>query len=296
MIRSLILPILLLTAAPATAAPRKLVVVVDAGHGGTAHGAVGVTGVLEKRVALRAALQLRTALKRLGAQVVMTRTTDTYLTLSARVRRANAAAGHLFVSLHCNASPNHKQWGFEAFVLSPTAVARQARPQAHKKITVAATLRTSQPRRLALAATLADLAQRGRRRRAVIFGRAVIQGLGRSLGTARSRGLRQARFDVLSGLRMPGLLIEMGFLDHPVEGKQVVTKRYLHRVVYAVTRAVEQYGKQHRLLSPSAAKALRSPNTAPSTPNRRKDRRRRDPTRRKEPFRKPEVALNNRSA
>lgn len=298
MLRALILSLLLLPASWARAAPSKMIVVLDAGHGGTAHGAVGATGVLEKRVALRAALKLRAALQHLGAKVVMTRTTDTYLTLSERVRRANAAGGHLFVSLHCNASANHQQWGFEAFVLSPGGVARQARPQARQKVTVAAALRTSQPHRLALAATLEDLTQRGHRRRAVAFGRAVIQHLSQSLGAARSRGLRQARFDVLSGLRMPGLLLEMGFLDHPVEGKQVITRRYLHRVVFAVTRAVEKYGKRHRLFRPRVApKAIRSPGAAPAHPRRRrKDRRRRDPTLRKQPLRKPEVALSAQAA
>lgn len=300
MFRMVAMSFLLLISSPAKAAPRQVIVVVDAGHGGTAWGAVGVTGALEKRVALRAALKLRQALRHQGGvKVVMTRTTDSYLTLSKRVRRANRAGGHLFVSLHCNASGDHKQRGFEAFVLSPGGLENQARPLARGPLTVAAALRTPQPRRLALSATLADLARRGLRRRAVAFGSAVVTELSRSLGAARSRGLRQASFDVLRGLKMPGLLIEMGFLDHPVEGRQVVTERYLRRVVHAIKQAVGQYSKRYGLFPRrSAAKAADSPGVAPTDHRyrRRRDRRRPEPTRRAPPLRKPEVALGTERA
>ncbi len=298
MLRVLAISLLLLTPTQARGAPRQLIVVVDAGHGGTAKGAVGVNGVLEKRVALRAAKKLRLALQQLvGVKVVMTRTTDRYLTLSERVRRANRAGGHLFVSLHCNASANHTQSGFEAFVLSPAALELQARPLAKTTLTVAAALRASQPRRLALSATLSDLARRGQRRRAVTFGRAVIKALKGSLGAARSRGLRQARFDVLRGLKMPGVLVEMGFLDHPVEGKQVITERYLHRVVHSVTQAVTKYGKRFGLFSRRSA-ATTTPNASPKTikRRRRRDRRRPAPTGPAQKIRKPEVALRDHRA
>jgi len=302
MIRTLALSILLLTVVPvsARAAPPTVIVVVDAGHGGTAQGAVGVTGALEKRITLRAAKALEQALrKQVGLKVVMTRTTDTYLTLSERVRRANRSGGHLFVSLHCNASADHKQQGFEAFVLSPAGLEQQARPLATGPLTVEAALQTQQPRRLALSATLADLGRRGLRRRSVAFGRRLVTQLSRSLGATRSRGLQQARFDVLRGLGMPGVLVEMGFLDHPVEGKQVVTRRYLLRVVHAVTQAVLGHGRRFGLLpGREAAKAGGTPGAAPTNPrqHRRRDRRRPAPTRDQQLFLKPEVAVRNHSA
>ncbi len=300
MVRIITTGILLLISSPAKAAPDPVIVAVDAGHGGTAFGAVGVNGVLEKHVALQAALKLQRALgQRAGIKVVMTRTTDRFLTLSERVRLANQAGAHLFVSLHCNASRNRTQRGFEAFVLSPGGLEQQARPLAAAPLTVEAALRTSQPRRLALSATLADLARRGLRRRAVAFGQMVITGLSRSLGSVRSRGLRQARFDVLRGLKMPGILVEMGFLDHPVEGTQVVTQRYLRRVVHAIGQAVDRYRKRYTLMvRRSAAKTVHAPGVSPRDRrrHRRKDRRREAPTHQKQPIRKPEVALGSESA
>ncbi len=300
MVRMVTMCFLLLLSSPVNAAPQAVIVVVDAGHGGTAFGAVGLNGALEKRVALRAAFELQRALrKQPGVKVVMTRTTDRYLTLSERVRIANRAGAHLFVSLHCNASSSHKQRGFEAFVLSPKGLEQQARPLAAGPLTVEAALRTPQPRRLALRATLSDLSRRGLRRRAVAFGKVVIAGLSRSLGPARNRGLQQARFDVLRGLKMPGILVEMGFMDHPVEGRQVVTDRYLRLAVYAIGQAVIQYRTTYALTPRrSAAKAVYSKGIAPRDRRRHrpKDRRRPSPTPKKQQLRKPEVALGTDTA
>src|SRR3954464_10265106 len=86
----------------AQAAPFR--VVVDAGHGGSNTGAPGlVAGAYEKRVTLAVARALADDLRARGFEVVMTRSSDEYLTLRERVRRANAAEPDCFVSLHTNA-------------------------------------------------------------------------------------------------------------------------------------------------------------------------------------------------
>ncbi len=90
-------------------------IVLDPGHGGFFPGALGVDSLTEKEVNLGVALDLRDLLAAAGAQVLMTRDTDRdYLTpadsslradLAERVRRANAFAPDLFVSVHHNADP-----------------------------------------------------------------------------------------------------------------------------------------------------------------------------------------------
>ena len=94
---------------------------------------------------------------------------------------------------------------------------------------------------------------------------------------------------------MPAVLVEMGFLDHPVEGRLLQYPRYLTRIVRALAAAVATYGKRHRLSrrpppKGREIKAIRRPD------RRRKDRRRPDPTlRQKIVPRKPEVALDERA-
>jgi N-acetylmuramoyl-L-alanine amidase len=81
-------------------------VVIDAGHGGTDSGAVGVTGVYEKNVNLPVALKVGALLKEAGVNVVYTRTTDVATSLQARCDAANNSGATYLVSIHSNAVDN----------------------------------------------------------------------------------------------------------------------------------------------------------------------------------------------
>lgn len=81
-------------------------VVVDAGHGGEANGAIGPLGTLEKDITLRWATILAQELKRKGAHVVMTRVADVNVGLHERVAIGRKQQADFFVSLHANALPD----------------------------------------------------------------------------------------------------------------------------------------------------------------------------------------------
>ncbi|MFN2745405.1 MULTISPECIES: N-acetylmuramoyl-L-alanine amidase family protein [Bacillus] len=78
-------------------------VYVDAGHGGEDSGAVG-NGLLEKDVNLDVSKLLNEKLQDEGADTVMTRTDDTFLTLDDRVAKADADGSDLFISIHANSA------------------------------------------------------------------------------------------------------------------------------------------------------------------------------------------------
>lgn len=93
--------------APKIAAPPQspvagLIFALDAGHGGTEKGAVGATGLLEKEVNLRYTQKLAALLDSAGAKVILTRPTDTTMTLAARMEIARNANAHIFCWLHNN--------------------------------------------------------------------------------------------------------------------------------------------------------------------------------------------------
>ncbi len=81
-------------------------VLVDAGHGGEAKGAIGPLGTLEKDITLRWATILAKELKRKGARVVMTRTGDVDVPLYERIAIGRAQHADFWVSLHANALPD----------------------------------------------------------------------------------------------------------------------------------------------------------------------------------------------
>ena len=95
----------------------KTVVVLDPGHGGKDNGARWY-GVSEKTLNLDVAKRVEILLKKRGIPVVMTRRTDTYVSLGYRAQIANRHAGAVFVSIHFNAHSNRSIKGIETFYIS----------------------------------------------------------------------------------------------------------------------------------------------------------------------------------
>jgi N-acetylmuramoyl-L-alanine amidase len=202
---------------PAAGARARLRVVLDPGHGGGNLGAPSVRpGLSEKHVTLALAFALRDELAARGVEVVLTRARDEALSLRERSRRANQAGADLFVSLHLNATEDHAQRGFETWILTPEALDTDARalradsggehPGADPAV---APLLDDLERGAALpeAAALADRIQRA---------------LAVTRGKGHDRGVRQGAHDVLIGATMPAVLVELGFIDHPVEGVELL--------------------------------------------------------------------------
>ncbi|CCQ93296.1 putative N-acetylmuramoyl-L-alanine amidase YrvJ [[Clostridium] ultunense Esp] len=92
------------------------VIVIDPGHGGKDSGTSGVnTGVLEKDLNLEVALLLEKKLKEAGAQVILTRRSDLFISLEKRVSIATMAQADLFISIHHNTYDSPKMNGTITF-------------------------------------------------------------------------------------------------------------------------------------------------------------------------------------
>ena len=95
----------------------KTVVVLDPGHGGKDNGARWY-GISEKTLNLDVAKRVEVLLKKRGIPVVMTRRTDTFVSLDYRAKIANRHANSIFVSIHFNAHSNRSIKGIETFYIS----------------------------------------------------------------------------------------------------------------------------------------------------------------------------------
>ncbi len=93
-------------------------VAVDPGHGGYDPGAVGVTGVQEKEVALKASFKLAEHLQEQGAKVVFTRDSDYNPGFYPRVNLAHRAGADVFISIHANHHPDPGISGVETYFYS----------------------------------------------------------------------------------------------------------------------------------------------------------------------------------
>ncbi len=109
----------LLIVAVSTAANKKFVLVIDAGHGGHDTGAPGAV-VKEKTLTLRYALAFGAMVERNcpDVKVIYTRKTDVFLELWQRAEIANKAKADLFVSVHINALPKGRlARGYQTYTL-----------------------------------------------------------------------------------------------------------------------------------------------------------------------------------
>lgn len=92
------------TGGPLPTINRRVRIVVDPGHGGRDPGAIGIGGLQEKQAVLDISLQLATLLRRQGADVVLTRDDDTFISLDGRTTMANRLNATAFVSVHANSA------------------------------------------------------------------------------------------------------------------------------------------------------------------------------------------------
>ncbi len=228
-------------------------VAIDAGHGGSQRGAVGVCGVLEKDVTLSVSKELAAVLEASGrAQPMMTRESDVDLELEDRTRRANQAGAALFVSIHANSSPEAHSRGVETYFLSLRAPSQRQRDLVLRENEGhAAPVGTSEP----LAAILDDLRNNAGHKGSQSLAMRAHLAL-RDRLEARGRGVMQAPFLVLRGAAMPAVLVEIGFLTHTEECRRLIDPAYQRSVAQALAGAILAELESARL---AAAHTTRSP-------------------------------------
>lgn len=88
--------------------PEDIIMVIDAGHGGSEQGAIGCLGDREKDINLKIALELKNILTQMGIKVIMTRECDGNVSLDDRINLARENCANIFVSIHLNSIPDIK--------------------------------------------------------------------------------------------------------------------------------------------------------------------------------------------
>ena len=234
--------LLVLLAVPALAAGP--LVVLDPGHGGEQTGATGPEGLIEKNLALAISKKLKAQLEtELKATVVLTRDRDALVHLSERVVAANKKRPDLFISIHANSMPTAQQrrlnQGIETYFLSAAASGEEAKKVAARENAELGT----QPRGASgdtLSFILADLQRSETHVDSSRLAYSIHEQLISETG-AQDRGVQQAPFYVLMGLEAPAVLVEVGFVSHPEEAKQLADAEYQTRLARAITAGVKGF-------------------------------------------------------
>lgn len=206
----------------APAGPRRpLRIVIDPGHGGKDPGKQNAQlKVDEKTMTLDVAKRLALLLRQGGREVLLTRETDVFVELKDRCVFANRAKADLFISIHFNADRTAQANGTETFCLTPAG--QYSTNDAGNRGATAA--------------------EPGNRQDAhnVLLAYEVQRQLVRGLGGA-DRGVRRARFAVLTDLQCPGALVETAFLSNPDEARKVAAEPFRQSIAQNLAAAIATY-------------------------------------------------------
>lgn len=214
-------------------------IVVDAGHGGHDSGTLGPDGIEEKDVVLDVALRLGKLLRqRLGADVIYTRSDDTFIPLETRTAIANKAQADLFISIHANSSSDPSARGVETYYLnftsSPESLELAARENAVSQQSI------HQLSDLVKKIALHDKIDESREFAADVD-RYLYEGLDSGNPGLKDRGVKQAPFVVLIGANMPSILAEISFLTNPEDARELRESMYRERIAESLYRGVARY-------------------------------------------------------
>lgn len=217
-------------------------IIIDPGHGGKDFGAPGaIKGVFEKDVTLAIGKRLAAKIqKTLNCDVLMTRTTDRYVSLEERTAIANTKNGDLFISIHTNAAKNQEAYGIETFFLNlatdDEAIAVAARENA-----------TSTKNISDLQSILTDLMQNAKvnesSRLAVLVQDNVCSFMSTKYSNIKNKGVKKAPFYVLLGAQMPSILVETSFISNQRECSRLTSPEYQDKLCDAIILGVRRYIK-----------------------------------------------------
>jgi len=215
-------------------------IVIDPGHGGHDTGTIGPTGLMEKDLCLDVALRLGKLIQQKlpGADVVFTRSDDTFIPLEERTRIANEAKADMFVSIHANSSQDPDARGIETYYLnlkgSPEAMEVAARENA-----------TSDQGIHELEDLVKQIARTEKIDESREFAEDVQDSLSKRVQKAarpvRNRGVRKAPFLVLIGADMPSILTEISFLSNPADERLLKQPEHRQRVAEGIFQGIAGY-------------------------------------------------------
>lgn len=218
------------------------VIVIDPGHGGEDPGAIGYNKYREKIIVLEVSKELEKILKSRGYRVYMTRSKDSFIKLRDRTKFANNKNANIFVSIHANAveEKNAKNiQGIECFFLSPSRSERAKNAAAAEN-----------------SADMSDMNMYGKdsylnllnhhnilasNKLAIDLQRGMLGEVNKKYKDVNDNGVKEGPFWVLVGAQMPSVLVEVGFLSHPQEGKRLGEDPYRKTLAKGLADGIERY-------------------------------------------------------
>jgi N-acetylmuramoyl-L-alanine amidase len=229
------------TALPST--ERKVIVAIDAGHGGEDPGARGASGSWEKNITLAVARELARQINaEPGLEAYLVRDGDYFIPLSKRYQKAREARADMFVSIHADAFHKPTASGSSVFVLSTRGASGEAARWLADRENASDLVGgvSLDDKDNTLARVLLDLSQSATMKASDDVANHVLDAMKR-LGKTHKPHVERANFVVLRSPDVPSMLVETAFISNPGEEKKLLDPNHRSRLAAAIVEGVRDY-------------------------------------------------------
>ncbi|NPE54643.1 N-acetylmuramoyl-L-alanine amidase AmiB [Dickeya dadantii] len=231
----------------------KIIVAIDAGHGGQDPGATGPGGLHEKNVTISIARKLRAIMSADPAfKPVLTRDGDYFISVMGRSDVARKQGANLLVSIHADAAPNRGATGASVWVLSNRRANSEMANwlEQHEKqselLGGAGDLLANSAADPYLSQAVLDLQFGHSQRVGYDVAVKVLRELQR-VGSLHKRRPEHASLGVLRSPDIPSLLVETGFISNPSEERLLGSNEYQEKIANAIYQGLRSYFQTHPL-------------------------------------------------
>jgi len=221
---------------------RKVVVVLDPGHGGIDPGA-RYQRQNEADLMLTLAREIKEKLVLTGRyDVKLTRKENIFMSLEGRVSEARRDGADVFISLHADALAEGTATGTTVYTLSKVASNRAAAALAasHERSDLLAGVDLAAQDDV-IASVLMDMARVETTPRSEKLAAAIVAGIAESVGKIRSRPRLSAGFSVLKAPDIPSVLVEFGFMSNPSDLQNLSNPKWRAQVIAGLTKALDRW-------------------------------------------------------
>ncbi|HHQ6567861.1 TPA: N-acetylmuramoyl-L-alanine amidase AmiB [Serratia fonticola] len=231
----------------------RVVVAIDAGHGGQDPGAIGPNGLKEKNVTIAIAHRLRALLDADPMfKAVMTRNGDYFISVMGRSDVARKQGANVLVSIHADAAPNRSAKGASVWVLSNRRANSEMAGwlEQHEKqselLGGAGDLLANSQADPYLSQAVLDLQFGHSQRVGYDVAVKVLQQL-QVVGSLHKRRPEHASLGVLRSPDIPSLLVETGFISNSTEERLLGSSAYQDKIARAIHNGLRGYFLAHPL-------------------------------------------------
>lgn len=231
-------------------ADRKIVIAIDAGHGGEDPGASGPNRLREKHIVLQISKRIKKLFdKSPYFEGVLVRTGDYYIGHRKRTAIARDKQADFFISVHADGFHDPRANGASVYALSTRGATSEAarylaRTENRADLIGGASALSLNDKDDLLAGVLLDLSMNETLRSSLDAGEYVLKQMD---GVARlhKKKVEQAGFLVLKSPDIPSLLIETGFISNPNEASKLKTSSYQQKMALAIVNGLQSYYRDH---------------------------------------------------